>query len=218
MAAVSTISTMKVERPRARSSAAPTRENRRSTIPICADSAGTKLPICARMAISAFCRRNVDLPAMLGPVTSHIRPASPPRKVAIVRHEGAGVFCSQAPLRPPDGARARCERRGCHPLWAARSAARPPVRQVRPPRRCAPELWQRWRERSRGIERVRAQLFEQFALDGERLVARFGKCAPLACRVHRSRSERRCRWFGDGGTARGCRPSAACRRVAASPR
>ena len=36
MAAVSVISTMKVERPRARSSAAPTRENRRSTTPIVA--------------------------------------------------------------------------------------------------------------------------------------------------------------------------------------
>ena len=34
IAAVSTISTMKVERPRARSSAAPTRLNRRSTMPI----------------------------------------------------------------------------------------------------------------------------------------------------------------------------------------
>ena len=39
--AVSTISTMKVEWPRARSSAAPTRENRRSTTPIWADFAGT---------------------------------------------------------------------------------------------------------------------------------------------------------------------------------
>ena len=46
-AAVSTISTMKVERPRARSSAAPTRENSRSTMPIRARYAGTKLPICA---------------------------------------------------------------------------------------------------------------------------------------------------------------------------
>ena len=57
MAAVSTISTMKVERPRAMSSAAPTRENSRSTAPILAWRAGTKLPICARMAMSAFWRR-----------------------------------------------------------------------------------------------------------------------------------------------------------------
>ena len=57
IAAVSTISTMKVERPRARSSAAPTRENSRSTTPICARRAGTKLPICASTAMSAFWRR-----------------------------------------------------------------------------------------------------------------------------------------------------------------
>ena len=57
IAAVSTISTMKVERPRARSSAAPTRENSRSTTPICAAVAGTKEPICASTAISAFWRR-----------------------------------------------------------------------------------------------------------------------------------------------------------------
>src|SRR5215472_3813787 len=75
MAAVSTISTMKVEWPRARSSAAPTRENSRSTTPICAARAGTKLPIWARMAISAFWRRKVDFPAIFGPVTIQIRPA-----------------------------------------------------------------------------------------------------------------------------------------------
>ena len=43
-------------------------------MPICAASAGTKAPICARIAISAFWRRNVDLPAMFGPVTSQSRP------------------------------------------------------------------------------------------------------------------------------------------------
>src|SRR6202022_2719397 len=73
--AVSTISTMKVERLRARSSAAPTRENKRSTMPIRARDAGTKLPICASSAISAFWRRKVDLPAILGPVISQIWPA-----------------------------------------------------------------------------------------------------------------------------------------------
>jgi len=71
------ISTMKVERPRARSSAAPTRENSRSTIPIRARFAGTKQPVCAISAISAFWRRKVDLPAMLGPVISQICPAPP---------------------------------------------------------------------------------------------------------------------------------------------
>src|SRR5712671_5251541 len=74
MAAVSTISTMKVERPRARSSAAPTREKRRSTTPSLARFAGTKPPIWARTMMSAFWRRNVDLPAMFGPVSNQIRP------------------------------------------------------------------------------------------------------------------------------------------------
>jgi hypothetical protein len=41
IAAVYTISTMKVERPRARSSAAPTREKSRSMTPIWARRAGT---------------------------------------------------------------------------------------------------------------------------------------------------------------------------------
>ena len=51
------ISTMIVERPRARSSAAPTRLNSLSTTPILADWAGTNDPACAIIAMSAFCRR-----------------------------------------------------------------------------------------------------------------------------------------------------------------
>ena len=43
-------------------------------MPIRARVAGTKLPICASSAISAFWRRKVDLPAMLGPVISQIWP------------------------------------------------------------------------------------------------------------------------------------------------
>ena len=39
-----------------------------SIIPICADLAGTKLPICAISTISATCLMYVDLPAILGPV------------------------------------------------------------------------------------------------------------------------------------------------------
>ncbi len=54
--AVSFISTMKVERPRLTSSAAPIRVKIRSTGPISADSAGTKLPIWARITISAVWR------------------------------------------------------------------------------------------------------------------------------------------------------------------
>jgi uncharacterized membrane protein len=56
MLAVSVISTMNVERPPARSSAAPMRVKIRSSGPITRDSAGTKLPMCARIAISAAWR------------------------------------------------------------------------------------------------------------------------------------------------------------------
>jgi diguanylate cyclase (GGDEF)-like protein len=55
--AVSRISTMKVLSPRATLSLAPTRERIRSTTPMRAAFAGTYAPICARIAISAFCRR-----------------------------------------------------------------------------------------------------------------------------------------------------------------
>ena len=105
IAAVSTISTMKVERPRARSSAAPTRLKSRSTTPMCARSAGTKEPIWARIAMSAFWRRKVLLPAMLGPVTSQSRCARP--EVAVVGDEGAAPAC-------------RCERRLDHRMAPAR--------------------------------------------------------------------------------------------------
>src|SRR3546814_4586363 len=64
---------MKVERPRARLSDAPTRLNNRSTRLSRVAAAGTKLPACARMTISAFWRRKVDLPPILGPVTNQRR-------------------------------------------------------------------------------------------------------------------------------------------------
>ena len=41
-------------------------------MPMRARVAGTKLPICASRAISAFWRRKVDLPAMLGPVSKRL--------------------------------------------------------------------------------------------------------------------------------------------------
>ena len=53
MFAVSVISTMKVDWPRARLSLAPTREKMRSTRPMWACSAGTKEPICAMRAMMA---------------------------------------------------------------------------------------------------------------------------------------------------------------------
>ena len=60
MTAVSVISTIKVERPRARLSLAPMRVKMRSTAPRRALRAGTKQPICAMITISAVCRRYVS--------------------------------------------------------------------------------------------------------------------------------------------------------------
>ena len=57
MCAVSLISTIKVLRPAAMSSTAPTRVKMRSTRPMVAAAAGTKLPIWARMVIRATWRR-----------------------------------------------------------------------------------------------------------------------------------------------------------------
>src|SRR5207249_1272135 len=59
-----------------RLSLAPTRVKMRSASPISASAAGTKLPICASSVISATCRRYVDLPPMLGPVTTRTCSAS----------------------------------------------------------------------------------------------------------------------------------------------
>ncbi len=71
--AVSVISTMKVERPRARLSEAPMRVKMRSINGNCALSAGTNEPSWAINAIRAACLRYVDLPPILGPVITAIR-------------------------------------------------------------------------------------------------------------------------------------------------
>jgi hypothetical protein len=75
MALVSLISTMKVDCPRARLSLAPTLVKSRSATPISAADAGTNEPSWAITTESPICRRMVDLPAMLGPVTSSTRSA-----------------------------------------------------------------------------------------------------------------------------------------------
>ena len=146
MVAVSTISTMKVERPRARSSAAPTRLNRRSTTPIRAARAGTKLPICASTTISAFWRRKVLLPAMLGPVSSQRRLVI--AEIAIVGDERLAL-APPAPPRPPDAARPRSRSRvlvdlGPHPAAAGGELGQrcghvePRQRRCRAPRSAPP--------------------------------------------------------------------------------
>ena len=67
---------MKVERPPAKSSDAPMRVKIRSTGPIRAKLAGTKLPMRAINTINAVCRMKVDLPPMLGPVMTSVRRVS----------------------------------------------------------------------------------------------------------------------------------------------
>ena len=66
--AVSSISTMNVDSPLEILSDAPTRVKILSIMPISADSAGTKQPVCARSTIRAVCLRSALLPAMFGPV------------------------------------------------------------------------------------------------------------------------------------------------------
>ena len=101
ISAVSTISTIKVERPACSSSWAPMRVKMRSTRPISAISAGTKLPIWAMSTISATWRKKVDLPLMLGPVMIWMRSAS-----RTARRWARSVPAADS-VRPPDGARAR---------------------------------------------------------------------------------------------------------------
>lgn len=68
IAAVSTISVMKVDMPFIWQSSAPTRARIASTSDISARSQGTKLPIWARSATTPTERMYVLLPPMLGPV------------------------------------------------------------------------------------------------------------------------------------------------------
>ena len=74
---------MNVLSPPAKLSLAPTRDRTRSTMPMRAERAGTKLPIWARITDSATCRSSVLLPAMLGPVISHSRSRSRSRSTSL---------------------------------------------------------------------------------------------------------------------------------------
>ena len=72
----------------------------RSTSPMRAESAGTKLPNCAIKTIKATCRRNVDLPDIFGPVIIRIR--SPVSKFASLgTNRSALIRCSTTGCRPP---------------------------------------------------------------------------------------------------------------------
>ena len=118
---------MKVDRPRARSSAAPTRLNSCDTSPTCALCAGTNAPACASTAISAFWRRKVDLPAMFGPVSSQIAGVSPVVSAQSLATNGSPLRLSARSTtgcRPPVTTKARLSstRGRVQPSAVARSA------------------------------------------------------------------------------------------------
>ena len=86
--AVSSISTMNVERPPARSSTAPMRVKMPSTSPIRAAGPARTSPTCASSTISATCRIQVLLPAMFGPVRiDKLIAVAPRHQPGIVRLE-----------------------------------------------------------------------------------------------------------------------------------
>ena len=104
---------MKVERPRARSSAAPTRLKSWSTMPISAASAGTK---------DADLREERDQRVLpqVGRLAGHVRAGDQPERpragavgaeLAVVGDEAAAGAPQRLP-RPPDAGRRRCGRRG----------------------------------------------------------------------------------------------------------
>ena len=135
MLAVSVISTMNVLWPRLSSSVAPTRAKRRSTTPIRAASAGTKLPIWARIAIRATWRMYVLLPAMFGPVISRIVPPSGPSR-DVVGHELAR---RQQSRRAPGAGRPRSRSTGSvDHLGPAVALRARPARPAPPGRRAGP--------------------------------------------------------------------------------
>ena len=118
-----------------------------------AERAGTYEPICASTAMSAFWRRNVDLPAMLGPVTSQMRPSAvsspgralppPPSTQSLsMKAPALAAFsaCSTTGWRPPRISKAwLSSTRGPRVALGARQLGeRRPWRRARPARRrCA---------------------------------------------------------------------------------
>ena len=80
-------------------------------MPMRARRAGTKLPVCAINAISAFWRKKVDFPAMFGPVSSQICPevwlGIGDRSQALAMNGWPARFsaCSTTGCRPPSTAK-----------------------------------------------------------------------------------------------------------------
>ncbi len=204
IAAVSTISTMKVERPRARSSAAPTRENSRSTTPIWASAAGTKAPAWARMAMSAFWRRKVDLPAMLGPVTTAMRPpvalcragpSVPERSQPLATKSTPLAFsaASTTGWRPPSMRKAS-ERSTTGRTQPRVSATSPSAKATSMAASASPAA----RIASASARTAATRPSNSATLDGEGAVGRAWRCGSRARPVPRSRTASRPPWSGGG--------------------
>ena len=100
MAAVSVISTRNVLWPRARLSWAPIRVNTRSTTPIRALRAGTKLPTWASSTMSAACRMYVDFPAMFGPVITRHSTSPDASRRSFGTNRAPSVLSSSTGCRP----------------------------------------------------------------------------------------------------------------------
>ena len=157
IAAVSTISTMKVERPRARSSAAPTRLKSWSTTPISAPRRRHERPHLRQ-------HRDQRVLPQVGGLAGHVRPGDEPQRprpravgaeLAVVGDE-ARRPTGGAPPPPPDAGRPRCGRRGRRPPPGAPSPRRAPDRRARSPRRSRPAPW-RWRRSAPARSRIAAR-------------------------------------------------------------
>ena len=190
MAAVSTISTMKVERPAARSSPAPTRLNRRSTMPICA---------VFRRHEGAHLRQDGDqrVLAQEGRFAGHVGTGDQPQPARCLRRtrsqslgtKGCACWPSQAPLPPPDGGRASMWKARLSSIFGrAHNARRRQVRPALPPHRAPPAHRRCAVSASPCSSASCAHLVEQFALQRQRLFGGFARCGWPASPVRRSKS------------------------------
>ena len=168
-------------------------------MPICAASAGTKLPICARMAISAFWRRKVDLPAMLGPVTSHSRPlAFGDRSQSLGTKAAALAACSAASTtgwRP----RVMLKRQAIVHLGPhiARRDGEFAQRDARHP--ALPSASAMAAQRLAMFQRQHRHFVEQRCFQRQRAFGGFGNARGQRWPVRRWKNAPRPPWSGDGG-------------------
>ena len=82
---------------------------------MCAERAGTNDPICASTAMSAFWRRKVDLPAILGPVTSQMRASVTSSKPVGMSGPAAASTQSFSMKEPDLAALSACSTTGWRP-------------------------------------------------------------------------------------------------------